>query len=103
MQQITLEGKEIKDAYRYTGHGGAIRAITGWRKYVFSGSDDKTIKVYCNLAFTGEIWDTEKRSCVGTLYGHTERILALCMWNSNLVSASFDNTIKVRSIWYSFL
>ncbi len=53
MQQITLEGKEIKDAYRYTGHGGAIRAITGWRKYVFSGSDDKTIKVYCNLDFTG--------------------------------------------------
>ena len=52
MEQITLEGKVIKDAYRYTGHAGAIRAITGWRKYVFSGSDDKTIKVIRNLDFT---------------------------------------------------
>ena len=45
MQQISLEGTVIKDAYRLTGHSAGIRALIGWKKFIFTGSDDKTIKV----------------------------------------------------------
>lgn len=44
MQPISLEGTIIKDAYRFTGHSAGIRALIGWRKFIITGSDDKTVK-----------------------------------------------------------
>ena len=95
MQPITLDGVAVKDAYRYIGHSSGIRALVGWKKYLITGSDDKSIMVIANQLNYVQIWDVNKGSCFNTLRGHTERILDLCMWNSYLVSASADTTLKV--------
>ena len=45
MQPISLDGVAVKDAYRYLGHSSGIRALAGWKKYLITGSDDKSIMV----------------------------------------------------------
>lgn len=45
MQPVTLDRKVIKNAYRFVGHSSGVRTIIGWKSYIISGSDDKTIKV----------------------------------------------------------
>ena len=95
MQPITLEGQTITNAFRFSGHTAGIRAIVGWKKYIITGSDDKSIMVGSITILYVKIWEVNTGSCLHTLRGHTERILALCMWNSYLVSASVDTTLKV--------
>ena len=49
MQPITLDGVTVIDAYRFLGHSSGIRALVGWKKYLITGSDDKSIMVIVNL------------------------------------------------------
>lgn len=53
---------------------------------LFSGSSDKTIK----------IWSLDTLECVQTLPGHTDGVnVVIPMGNDKIVSGSNDNTAKV--------
>ncbi|MFN7097839.1 MAG: hypothetical protein ACK4PR_09855, partial [Gammaproteobacteria bacterium] len=56
--------------------------------HLVSGSQDTTIK----------IWDMEAASCVRTLQGHKEAVLALVIFADGLISGSADKTIKLWNI-----
>jgi WD40 repeat protein len=72
-----------------TGHTDRINAIalSANGKYLISGSDDKTLKV----------WDWQTGVEVRTLTGHTKSVnaIALSADGKYLVSSSYDNTLKV--------
>ena len=57
---------------------------------LFSGSDDKTIKV----------WDVATGACLQTLEGHADWVYSVCVSadGSRLFSGSCDNTIKVWDV-----
>ena len=64
--------------------------VTADGSRLFSGSMDKTIKV----------WDVATGACVQTLQGHTDSVWSVCVSanGSRLFSGSSDNTIKVWNI-----
>jgi WD40 repeat protein len=72
-----------------TGHTGSVRviALSVDGKYLISGSDDTTLKV----------WDWQTGVEVRTLTGHTGsvRVIALSVDGKYLISGSDDTTLKV--------
>ncbi|XP_046580638.1 LOW QUALITY PROTEIN: E3 ubiquitin-protein ligase TRAF7-like [Haliotis rubra] len=70
----------------FVGHQGPVWCLCPMGDYLFSGSSDKTIKV----------WDTSTSYiCVKTLEGHTGIVLALCTYGNKLYSGSQDCNIFV--------
>ncbi|OMJ88813.1 hypothetical protein SteCoe_9203 [Stentor coeruleus] len=73
----------------YRGHTDAAWgcAITADSQFAFSGSCDKTIR----------IWEVQRRSEIGQLQGHTDAINSLALYNKDkyLISASWDTSIKI--------
>ena len=59
-------------------------------KYIVSGSNDNTIK----------IWNFETKAEIRTLTGHrdTIRSVAISSDSSSIVSASFDSTIRIWNL-----
>ena len=45
MEVIYINEKPIENCYRLIGHSSGIRTIIEWNNLIFSGSDDKSIKV----------------------------------------------------------
>lgn len=110
------------------GHGDAVRALTSSPvpelKYVFSGSDDSTVRVWdattlaCVRVFEGHednvrvlsadsrylysgswdktirVWDIRSLECVRVLEGHIEAVLALTVMRGHLISGSYDTTVR---------
>ena len=68
---------------------GGIYCMTSWGDYVYSGSNDWTIRK----------WDAAKRVCVGQFLpgdqGHSNSVRALCIAEEYLVSASDDFTLRL--------
>ncbi|KAI0208594.1 E3 ubiquitin-protein ligase TRAF7 [Lamellibrachia satsuma] len=77
----------------FVGHQGPVWCLCVLQDFLFSGSSDKTIKV----------WDTSTTfKCLLTLEGHTGIVLALCVAGSKLYSGSQDTTIIVWDIEQDF-
>ncbi|XP_062507470.1 E3 ubiquitin-protein ligase TRAF7-like [Corticium candelabrum] len=70
----------------FVGHEGPVWTLCVYGELLFSGSSDKTIKV----------WDIQTTyKCMRTLEGHSGIVLALCVHGKRLYSGSADNSIKV--------
>ncbi|XP_005096532.1 E3 ubiquitin-protein ligase TRAF7 isoform X2 [Aplysia californica] len=70
----------------FVGHLGPVWCLCASGDFLFSGSTDKTIKV----------WDTSSNyKCVKTMEGHSGIVLALCTWGNKLFSGSQDCNIIV--------
>ena len=110
------------------GHGDAVRALAASPvdecNYVFSGSDDSTVRVWdaatlnCVAIFDGHqdnvrvltadskhlysgswdktirVWDMRTLRCVRVLEGHVEAVLALTVMKNHLISGSYDTTVR---------
>ncbi|KAH9513127.1 E3 ubiquitin-protein ligase traf7 [Bulinus truncatus] len=73
----------------FVGHLGPVWCLSAMGDYLFSGSTDKTIKV----------WDTSSSyKCVKTLEGHSGIVLALCNYGNKLFSGSQDCNIIVWNV-----
>ena len=68
------------------GHTNTVYCLTIYKNKLFSGSSDKTIRV----------WDADTHAHVATLQGHTDGVRCLTIYNKNkLFSCSDDRTIRV--------
>lgn len=73
----------------FVGHSGPVWCLCVHQDYLFSGSSDKTIKV----------WDTATSyRCLKTMEGHQGIVLALTVHGNKLYSASQDCLILVWNI-----
>ena len=71
------------------GHSERVTTVTKTRdnKYIVSGSDDKTIR----------IWNILQKTQESVLQGHTSSVLTLAVTSDNkyIVSSSKDNKIRI--------
>lgn len=73
----------------FVGHQGPVWCLCVFGDYLFSGSSDKSIKV----------WDTGSTyKCMKTLEGHSGIVLALCTYGNKLYSGSQDCNIIIWNI-----
>ncbi|KFK22542.1 hypothetical protein AALP_AAs68488U000400 [Arabis alpina] len=78
------------DPFTYLGsleghHSGQVTCFIVGGQRLYSGSVDKTIKV----------WDLNTLQCTMTLRQHTDTITSLLCWDQFLLSSSLDGTIRV--------
>ncbi|XP_019100641.1 PREDICTED: zinc finger CCCH domain-containing protein 59-like [Camelina sativa] len=77
------------DPFKYLtsleGHSGEVKCFVVGGQRLYSGSVDKTIKV----------WDLDTLQCVMTLRQHSNTVTSLLCWDQYLLSSSLDGTIKV--------
>ncbi|ESQ46870.1 hypothetical protein EUTSA_v10027745mg [Eutrema salsugineum] len=66
-------------------HSGQVTCFIVGGQRLYSGSVDKTIKV----------WDLNTLECTMTLRQHTDTVTSLLCWDQYLFSSSLDGTIKV--------
>ncbi|XP_010441252.1 PREDICTED: zinc finger CCCH domain-containing protein 59-like isoform X1 [Camelina sativa] len=66
-------------------HSGEVTCFVVGGQLLYSGSVDKTIKV----------WDLNTLQCIMTLKQHTDTVTSLLYWDKCLISSSLDGTIKV--------
>jgi len=108
----------------FTGHNDSVLSVCVTDHYVFSGSNDTSIRAWdittgkcvavyaghtggvCSLTFLGSRlfsgsgddsireWDTRTRECLRTFSGHKGCVGALVACNSRLYSASSDATVR---------
>jgi len=84
--KAAIDGLEAtKDLGR---HIETVWCLRVWGKYLFSGSDDKTVKV----------WNLETLEEVTTLTGHSDTVYCLQVWGKYLFSGSNDKTVKVWNL-----
>ena len=93
VEKIYVEENELskllEDTKTLSGHNNSVRsvAITPDRKYIVSGSDDNTIK----------IWDFNSGKEIKTLSGHNNEVMSVAITPDEkyIVSGSADKTIKI--------
>ncbi|GJP40470.1 hypothetical protein CLOM_g150 [Closterium sp. NIES-68] len=68
-----------------TGHTAAVVCLEATATHLFSGSMDKSIR----------IWDLSTGACVHTVLAHDHVVMALVAWHTHLLSCSLDGTVKV--------
>ncbi len=89
MSSLFFLDLETKQSVLATGHQRSVYAIAALSSYVFTGSYDKTIKV----------WDVDSYVCKQTLQGHSWGIFCLAIFVKNehvfLFSGSGDHNIMV--------
>ncbi|CAL4958687.1 unnamed protein product [Urochloa decumbens] len=71
-----------------SGHQRAVISLSISTTRLYSGSLDKTIKV----------WDLTTLQCVQTLSDHKAAVTSVLCWNDKLLSCSLDKTVKVWSL-----
>ncbi|KAL1195085.1 Zinc finger CCCH domain-containing protein 59 [Cardamine amara subsp. amara] len=79
------ESEPFKYLTSLDGHSGEVKCFIVGGQRLYSGSVDKTIKV----------WDLNTLQCVMTLGQHSDIITSLLCWDQYLISSSLDGTIKV--------
>lgn len=77
--------KGIYTSTSFIGHTEGATCLQFNNKYLISGSDDTTIKV----------WRTSTGECLRTLTGHSEGIRALVFDHQKLITGGLDTTIRV--------
>jgi len=77
IRSFNLETGESKN---FEGHEGWVYCLAIHGDYLFSGGDDKTIK----------IWDISTAQMVEELRGHENGVTCLAFANNELFSGSFD-------------
>lgn len=77
----------LEEDYIFQGHEDNVTCLTGYKKFLVSGSDDYTVCV----------WDIKKKNKVHVLSGHILPITTVAADNGKIISGSIDRTIK---IWY---
>jgi F-box/WD-40 domain protein 7 len=70
------------------GHTGPVVTLMLIANRLYSGSMDKTIRV----------WEIASVQCVQTLEGHTNVVMDLLCWDSFLLSCSLDGTVKIWAV-----
>ena len=70
------------------GHSEFVRAVAGSGGKLYTGSNDRTIRV----------WDLESFQCVGMMAGHSLAVIALAVANDRLFSGGYDLTVKVWDV-----
>ncbi|KAI7755296.1 hypothetical protein M8C21_007096 [Ambrosia artemisiifolia] len=73
------------EATSLKGHTGSVLSLIVGAKMLFSGSADRTIRV----------WDVESLECKHVLNGHSGDVTSVICCNQYLFSGSLDKTIKV--------
>ena len=73
---------------RMEGHTGGVTCLTLYGNKLFSGSFDRTIRV----------WDADRHKHLATLAGHTNGVLCLTLYGNKLFSAGWDRTIRVWNV-----
>ncbi len=85
-------GDKIKDILTLEGHKDGVNTVifTQDKKYIITGSSDKTIKV----------WDVKTGKNVKTLTGHADYITSLSITKDGkyLASSSWDGTVNIWSL-----
>ncbi|XP_023635650.1 zinc finger CCCH domain-containing protein 59 isoform X2 [Capsella rubella] len=66
-------------------HSGEVTCFVAGGQLLYSGSVDKTIKV----------WDLNTLQCITTLKQHINTVTSLLCWDKCLISSSLDKTINV--------
>eukprot|EP01119_Soliformovum_irregulare_P022727 TRINITY_DN7827_c0_g1_i1.p1 TRINITY_DN7827_c0_g1~~TRINITY_DN7827_c0_g1_i1.p1 ORF type:complete len:508 (-),score=87.93 TRINITY_DN7827_c0_g1_i1:24-1547(-) len=79
---------EFKRITTFTDHGGPIWSLKVTSDLLFSGSSDKTIKV----------WDLTTLKLLKTLEGHTGIVHCLAVSKGRLISGSDDKSIRIWSL-----
>lgn len=69
----------------FVGHTDGVLTLKYDHKFMFTGSYDKTVKV----------WDVHTGKLIRTLESHTQGVKALAFDEQKLITGSSDNTIKV--------
>ena len=67
------------------GHTDAVYCLTVVGNKLYTGSDDRTIRV----------WDIDTHQHITALEGHTDDVYCLTVVGNKLYSGSFDRTIRV--------
>ncbi|PPR99953.1 hypothetical protein GOBAR_AA20711 [Gossypium barbadense] len=83
--RASCETDSFQLAASLEGHNGAVSCLAVGDKMLFSGSLDKTIRV----------WDIDTFQCIKTFSGHADVVTSLVHCNGYLFSSSLDCTIKV--------
>ncbi|KAI3429022.1 uncharacterized protein J3R85_008844 [Psidium guajava] len=82
------EADPFQMAAPLVGHNRAVVSLIVGRDRLYSGSIDRTIRV----------WDLHTLECVQELVGHTDVVMSLLCWDQYLISCSLDQTVK---IWFA--
>ncbi|KAI6706013.1 hypothetical protein NL676_008975 [Syzygium grande] len=82
------EAEPFQMAAPLMGHTQGIVSLTIGRNRLYSGSIDRTIRV----------WDLHTLECVQELVGHTDVVMSLLCWDEYLISCSLDQTVKVWGV-----
>ncbi|ODV74641.1 ubiquitin-binding SDF ubiquitin ligase complex subunit MET30 [Cyberlindnera jadinii NRRL Y-1542] len=77
--------KGIYTTKQFVGHTDGVLTLKYDYKYLFTGSYDKTVK----------IWDVKTGALIRSLESHTQGVKTLAFDEQKLITGSLDNTIKV--------
>ncbi|CUM67860.1 uncharacterized protein PRCAT00005569001 [Priceomyces carsonii] len=87
-ERYTLEKNWRKGIYStqtLTGHTGGVTCLKFNRRYLMTGSSDRTVK----------LWKVDTGECLRTLTGHTGGVKTLVFDSQKLITGGLDSTIKV--------
>ena len=79
---------KFKKTKQYEGHDGWVYTLKIYENFLFSGGDDKTIRV----------WNLESTELLEELCGHDNGVTSLELADDNLSSGSYDPTITCWDI-----
>lgn len=86
--QFNPATNQFEPAASLSGHTGPVVTLMMIGSRLYSGSMDKTIRV----------WEVASVQCVQTLEGHSNVVMDLLCWDSFLLSCSLDGTVKIWAV-----